>query len=248
MICTLNNKLTKRLASSLAIISATVAIGMAGQQSIASAANVTFEWDEGGPGQGVNSPFVSLHRSGGPVLADDFIPASSGWVSKVEWWGSAPFTSQDEFEITFHTDNNGKPAATGNFGGISQWTTSVQALDNDGDDVYHYFIDWEPQDVFLEAGSTYWFSVANASGNAWTWANPGGVAPTVGAQQFNAVESTGVGPNGGPHFGPWDSLDNQDFAFRISSVPEPLTLLGSATALGFGALFKREHSKRQKKG
>lgn len=30
------------------------------------------------------------------------------------------------------------------------------------------------------------------------------------------------------------------------SVPEPLTILGSATALGFGALFKREHSRRQK--
>jgi probable HAF family extracellular repeat protein len=30
-------------------------------------------------------------------------------------------------------------------------------------------------------------------------------------------------------------------------VPEPLTLLGSATALGFGTLFKREYSKRQKK-
>ena len=31
------------------------------------------------------------------------------------------------------------------------------------------------------------------------------------------------------------------------SVPEPLTILGSATALGFGALLKREHSKKQKK-
>ncbi|MEQ9624207.1 MAG: PEP-CTERM sorting domain-containing protein [Coleofasciculus chthonoplastes F1-TOW-03] len=30
-------------------------------------------------------------------------------------------------------------------------------------------------------------------------------------------------------------------------VPEPLTILGSATALGFGALFKREHSIRRKK-
>lgn len=28
-----------------------------------------------------------------------------------------------------------------------------------------------------------------------------------------------------------------------TSVPEPLTLLGSATALGFGVLFKRQHSK-----
>ncbi|MEQ8963705.1 MAG: PEP-CTERM sorting domain-containing protein, partial [Coleofasciculus sp. C2-GNP5-27] len=32
-----------------------------------------------------------------------------------------------------------------------------------------------------------------------------------------------------------------------TAVPEPLTLLGSATALGFGALFKREYSRRQKK-
>jgi len=30
-------------------------------------------------------------------------------------------------------------------------------------------------------------------------------------------------------------------------VPEPLTILGSTTALGFGVLFKREHSKRQNK-
>jgi len=30
-------------------------------------------------------------------------------------------------------------------------------------------------------------------------------------------------------------------------VPEPLTILGSATALGFGALFKRQQSKKQKK-
>jgi hypothetical protein len=43
--------------------------------------------------------------------------------------------------------------------------------------------------------------------------------------------------------------DGQGFtAFvRAESVPEPLTMLASATALGFGAFFKREHSKNQKK-
>jgi hypothetical protein len=34
--------------------------------------------------------------------------------------------------------------------------------------------------------------------------------------------------------------------YTSESVPEPLTLLGSATALGFGAFLKREHSKRQR--
>jgi hypothetical protein len=44
---------------------------------------------------------------------------------------------------------------------------------------------------------------------------------------------------------------NADGSFKSTiqpePVPEPLTVLGYATALGFGALFKREHSKRLKK-
>ncbi|NEO97466.1 MAG: PEP-CTERM sorting domain-containing protein [Symploca sp. SIO2E9] len=32
------------------------------------------------------------------------------------------------------------------------------------------------------------------------------------------------------------------------SAPEPLTILGSATAIGFGAALKRKHSKKQQKG
>jgi hypothetical protein len=32
----------------------------------------------------------------------------------------------------------------------------------------------------------------------------------------------------------------------VHTVPEPLTILGSVTALGFGTLLKREHSRRQK--
>lgn len=33
----------------------------------------------------------------------------------------------------------------------------------------------------------------------------------------------------------------------VENVPEPLTILGSATALGFGGLLKRVHAKKQKK-
>jgi len=37
------------------------------------------------------------------------------------------------------------------------------------------------------------------------------------------------------------------FTVSATPVPEPLTILGSATALGFGALLKRESSKKRKK-
>jgi hypothetical protein len=33
----------------------------------------------------------------------------------------------------------------------------------------------------------------------------------------------------------------------VTDVPEPLTILGSGIALGFGALFKKEYSRKQKK-
>jgi len=36
-------------------------------------------------------------------------------------------------------------------------------------------------------------------------------------------------------------------AVNVQAVPEPLTILGSATGLGFAAFFKRKHSKKQKK-
>jgi hypothetical protein len=38
-----------------------------------------------------------------------------------------------------------------------------------------------------------------------------------------------------------------DVALASTDVPEPLTLLGSGMALGFGALFKREQAKKREK-
>jgi hypothetical protein len=45
------------------------------------------------------------------------------------------------------------------------------------------------------------------------------------------------------------SISNEDVVLTIEteSVPEPLTILGSATALGFAVLLKREYSQNQKK-
>jgi hypothetical protein len=43
-------------------------------------------------------------------------------------------------------------------------------------------------------------------------------------------------------------LKIEGFSTSSTPVPEPLTLLGSATALGFGALLKRQYSKQHKSG
>lgn len=180
-----------------------------------------------------SSDYVSRHGVGGPVLADDFDPMVSGTVTQVDWWGSGALTGEiDQWEITFHNDAGGTPSTVFPDGVISQHFASAAGVDPDGDGIYFFSALWEPQDLFITAGTDYWFSVANASGFGWTWAN--GFAPTVGDQQYDATVSTGSGPDGGPHFGPWGSIEGANFAFRIhvQPVPEPsmLALFGIALA------------------
>lgn len=173
-----------------------------------------------------NSDNMSQHIAGGPVLADDFNTAVSGSVFQVDWWGTAATSSW--WEITFHVDNttiagNHEPGAK-----ASQHFVNSAGNDADGDGIFYYSALWNPQDMYVSAGTDYWFSVANFD-SGWNWAN--GAAATVGTEAYDAVVSTGIGPDGGPHFGPWNGTMDvageptpEDFAFRVYVVPEPATL------------------------
>lgn len=239
----------------------------AGVATAAPAAVITYEWTEGGAGQGVLSSHVSRHGVRGPVLADDFKPIFSGLVTRVDWWGAAPMPgapTPDLWEVTFHTDAGGVPAATAPTGGVSQHFVNDNGTDMDGDGVFLFSASWTPRDLFVNAGQTYWFSVANAQCSqisaaggpaclvGWNWANAGGAAPSIGSEMFTAVNSFGVGPNGGPHFGPWNALASnaqnakQDFAFRIwVDVPEPATLFAFGAGLvGAAAMARRRRRPR----
>ena len=189
-----------------------------------------------------NSTHVSQHITGGPVLADDFTPAASGFVSRVDWWGSAPLSGNDLWEITFHPDVGGIPDTNVATAILSQHFVNATGSDPDGDGIFFYTAVWNPMDLFITAGTDYWFSVANGSGSTWTWANA--LAPTVGSEQYNAMVSSGA--LGSPHFGPWSTaLDATgaatDFAFRIHVTPEPgiLALLGIGLAgIGFARKWR----------
>jgi len=68
---------------------------------------------------------------------------------------------------------------------------------------------------------------------------------TIGQQYpFNMDLTVSASKNG-----LYDALSKFDNTFTadVQAVPEPLTIVGSGLALGFGALFKKEYSKKQKK-
>ena len=224
-----------------------LAIGL-GTATAAEAGTVTYEW----VGAAVSNA-QSRHGVQGPVLADDFVPVVGGLVESITWWGSAPTTAgaPDQWEVTFHTnDPTGMntvpnvPAQGPVDGGVSQHFPVVATQTDLGGGLWRYDAAWSPQDLTLTAGTDYWFSVAN-SNFGWFWANPVLGGPSVGSENFGGVVSTGVGPNGGPHYGPWNrALDGQrleqDFAFRINIVPEPSTwALFGLGMLGLAGIARR---------
>ena len=188
------------------------------------------------------SNFISHHTTGGPVLADDFTPVASGAVTSVTWWGSV--ATSDQWELSFHTDNNGVPNIDDPFEGALAQHVPVTAtgLDN-GRGFFQYTATWSPMDLILTAGNSYWFSAANFN-DGWTWALAQAGGPFIGSEQYDAVESTGSDcTNGGPHCGPWGSLAGTDFTFLIETtaipIPAAVWLFGSGL-IGLVGMARRK--------
>ena len=161
------------------------------------------------------------------MLADDFIPVTSGVINCVDWWGTQSLS--DQWELTLHKGDFGpsplaQPAITG---GYKVFATAV-GEDTDGNGIFWYHTRINATDWKVEAGDHYWFSAANLFDD-WHWGLSDGL-PETGNQIFSAVQSQGSAmcPDGGPHCGAWLAQGEQ-YAFALQ-VPEP----GSLSLLALG--------------
>lgn len=186
---------------------------------------------------------ISHHGVGGPIIADDFVSTLSGYVKRVEWWGTE--ATDTRWELAFHTNDpatnqpnidNPVTGAMIKFGEAGNLLAAGVEDVAGHPGIFHYSVDL-PLALSVTAGQEYWFTVANFT-DGWHWAYALG-GPTVGSENFNAHFSTGVGAclDGGPHCGPWTDL-HSDFAFRLS-VPEPGSFVLAGMALAALVLSRR---------
>ncbi len=173
----------------------------------------------------------SFHNANGPILADDFVPSQGGFISRVDWWGTA--AQSDQWELAFHTDdpNTHQPNLDDvTIGSLKKVFVTAVGTAEPGlpAGLLHYSATGDF--INVAGGTEYWLTVANSAAG-WNWADALN-GPTIGSENYNAHTATGpLALDGGPHGGPWTDV-HTDLAFSLSVPDGGMTAALLALALG----------------
>jgi hypothetical protein len=167
-----------------------------------------------GQEQVVSSTLDNFGNLPGFRAADNFQLAAPASIADVAWWGK-PLAGGDNFTFTFYADNRGLPGSVlATTGGGPLTITPIPGLGLPAD----LFATTLNTPFQAQAGITYWLSIFDAGPTAsWRWEESVGGSYTVTAA---------------PPGNAWGSVDQNNLAFSLASVPEPASLtLFSASAL-----------------
>ena len=223
-----------------------VVVGLLGGPAVAGHIGLPIKWSQL-PDMGATGVDIRAEHplpSGGQVVADDWECTDPRPVIAVRWWGSyldatyePTATRHLPFELSFHTGDTTSPPDSTPGPYIKQFVSAQEhffGVDGVGmgNNVYEYNA-YLPDPFEQIVGDVYWLDVELDIGalgwpmNTWGWHN------TDMPWRDTAVSSTQT------HGGAWVKLD-EDMAFELMVVPEPLTGLGMLMAIaGLGRYIQR---------
>jgi len=203
-------------------------IGMASPAAATVLVNQPLDFDV--PGHGYTS------TSGSQQIAQDFVLAGAATANELSWWGSTRSVSY-AFDILFFNDVAGLPDVNDFY----SHTTGVLAgtfvgTDPDGGVSTSLWTTVIP-DAVLDAGTTYWMSIREASGASWQWQH----ATSTGTRTVVRTSNNGTWQVAG-------STERGANAYILegnerSTIPEPSTaLLLGLGMLGAGLIRRKRRS------
>jgi hypothetical protein len=201
------------------------------------------------------------------IRADNWLCTDGLPVTDIHWWGSYFFNSRQSdnpavngpvegFEISIFANDPGTNLPSTLAGGllyrhvfdISEVNETLIGPDGNGENVYQYFVDLDPQTYFRQQqGEIYWLSIVAVTEGAkrwpmWGWhtAENAHIDELLGSAQTTkdptADEGPVLGGGGGKKSNPWQA-DEYDLAFELTTVPEPS--LVALFGLGLFAAWRR---------
>ena len=222
------------------------------------------KWSQG-PDMDLGTDQLSMHRTNGPIVADDFMSDGRD-IWGFHWWGSylndprtnAEFDAgqgaerQVSFEISFHKDcpaNDptcvlaGEPAYSYSTPSNDYQSIIIDVEEdfygttNGGENVYEYWVEL-PSPWEEIAGEVYWVDFGWNAGQFGT----GFTSDVWGwhqsdEQNLDFAVTTLAASGGNPHAGTWSVL-NSDMAFEVITVPEPNVIMLMGLGL-LGFVFSR---------
>jgi hypothetical protein len=167
----------------------------------------------------------SYSNIGGQVTADDFSLSTNAYISGITWYGyfdSNPSSiGSIDFDIAIYDDDSNKPNFNSSFLELNSATVTDTSFDAvNGNNIYKFEALLSSSFLALSSNN-YWLSIADndSATSQFLWSRNNMSGTYAYRNTFGGIITD------------WSTSPHGDFAFELTPVPEPATMLLFGTGI-----------------